>query len=541
MQSAGGPLGAISRTWSSLAAKKPVARLVAGGFFLLLFCLGCLIYRDYGIAYDEQAQRTIGAVTVKYVAGLFAPGLLSQGQGSLPPLHEFFDRVYGVGFEAPAVILDLLLKIKDSRDVYMFRHLLNFFFYFGGVVAMFALAARRFGDWRLGLLAAVLLVLTPRFFAEGFYNSKDIVFMAAFTVAMYTAISFVLAPSFRNAILHAAATAFAIDIRIMGLLLVIGTAGAIGMRLLRRDFQVRSTLPSLGVYLLLASAFTVAGWPYLWSDPAENFVAAFAFMSHYPWPGSVLYLGEVFPATQLPWHYPLVWIAITTPILYLVLFVFGLADTCIRVFRSKLMLWKNDEELQDLIFAVMFFVPIAAVVLMHSVLYNGWRHLYFIYPMFLMLAVKGWLMVWNAGAHRFYKPAVAALLAFSLVNTVAWMFSNHPLQNVYFNALAGRDIRHNFEFDYWGLGNRVALERILKSDPAPLIHVSANPYSALKHSFMMLTPEERARLKYSDEPGPHSYYLTNYMAAPEDAGPGPLLFQMKSGSEVMISVFRRDK
>ena len=49
-----------------------------------------------------------------------------------------------------------------------------------------------FSDWRIGLLSALFLVLTPRFFAESFYNSKDIVFMAVFAVGMNTTISFVL-------------------------------------------------------------------------------------------------------------------------------------------------------------------------------------------------------------------------------------------------------------------------------------------------------------------------------------------------------------
>lgn len=531
----------MAEIWLRLAANKPVARAVVSAFFLLLLVLGSFIYRDYGMAYDEQAQRTIGAVSVKYVTGIFAPGLLSQGSGTLPALHEFYDKEYGVGFEAPAVLLDFLLKLKDSRDVYMFRHLLNFLFFFAGVVAMFGLAARRFGDWRVGLLAAVLLVLTPRLFAEGFYNSKDIVFMSAFAVAMYTAISLVLAPSLKNAFLHAAATAFAIDVRVMGLLLVIGTVSLIALRLARRELPARETLAALLLYVLLVTAFTVAGWPYLWSNPGGNLLAAFASMSHYRWPGSVLYLGELFLASKLPWHYPLVWIVISTPLLYLALFALGFAKTCAQVLRSKLRLWKSEDELQDLIFAGMFFAPIVAIILLHAVLYNGWRHLYFVYPMFLMMAVKGWLILWNSSANRFFKPAIAALLGLSLAYTVSWMWANHPLQNVYFNAIAGRDVRHNFEVDYWGLGNRMALERLLNSDPAPVLHVSSNKESALDHSFMILRPAQRARLRYSRQPGPNSYYITNYRGVPYDVGTGPLVFHLTTGKEVAVSVFRRNR
>jgi hypothetical protein len=91
------------------------------------------------------------------------------------------------------------------------------------VAALYQLARRRFGDWRLGLLGALLLVLSPRLFAEFFYNDKDVVFMAFFVIATNTSVAFVARPSWRRAAWHALACAFAIDARIMGVLLPIAT------------------------------------------------------------------------------------------------------------------------------------------------------------------------------------------------------------------------------------------------------------------------------------------------------------------------------
>ena len=64
-------------------------------------------------------------------------------------------------------------------------------------------------------------------------------------------------------------------------------------------------------------------WPYLWSDPLVNFVSTLKNMSAYAWRGSIFYLGDYISAENLPWHYPLVWIFITTPVLYLFLFISG--------------------------------------------------------------------------------------------------------------------------------------------------------------------------------------------------------------------------
>ena len=48
----------------------------------------------------------------------------------------------------------------------MFRHLLTFLVALAGIYAVQKMADRRFSDWRIGLLAALFLILTPRLFAN---------------------------------------------------------------------------------------------------------------------------------------------------------------------------------------------------------------------------------------------------------------------------------------------------------------------------------------------------------------------------------------
>src|SRR5262249_5301406 len=150
-----------------------------------------------------------------------------------------------------------------------------------GIYTVQKMAERRFSNCKIGLLAALFLVLTPRLFAESFYNSKDIVFMALFAVAMNTTIKFVLDPRFKNAFLHGLASALAIDVRIVAVILPVATVAILVVRLLKRELPLPATCRALGVYLVVASIIVVAMWPWLWSNPIGNFVQAFANMSKF--------------------------------------------------------------------------------------------------------------------------------------------------------------------------------------------------------------------------------------------------------------------
>jgi len=511
-------------------------------FFLILLAVGLGVYRDYGISLDEVAQRSIGAMTLAYVANRLAPSLLARAPSHLShveSLNDYPDRDHGVAFEAPAVALEAILGIGDLKNVFMFRHLLTFLVALAGIYAVQRMAERRFSDWRIGLLAALFLVLTPRLFAESFYNSKDVVFMALFAIAMNTMIAFVLKPGFKTAFLHALASGVAIDVRIMGVLLPPATVAILIVRLLKRELPTPATCRALAVYLAAACILVIAMWPWLWSDPIGNFVQAFRNMAKFRWGGEVLYIGRFVPSTDLPWHYVLVWISITTPLLYLALFLVGAFSTLRQIASRRTHLWKGDEELQDTIFFGLFAAPIATVILLHSVLYDGWRLMYFIYPAFLLLAIKGWVSLWGNNSIRTIPRSLLAIVTvISIVHTTVWMWKAHPFQNVYFNAFAGTGVRFRYDLDYWGLAKRKALEYILKNDDSEVIYVRGEGLA-----FYMLDARDKKRLRYSDD---SRYVITNYRGVQNRdeakyAKDYDIFYQIRVGNEVILSILRRKK
>jgi hypothetical protein len=98
--------------------KLPLKYAIQILFFLVLLALGLSIYRDYGISWDDSHQRLSGAVTLKYIVERVAPSLLKGRANTLPPLNEFKDRDYGIAFEAPAVALEKMLGITDTKEVF---------------------------------------------------------------------------------------------------------------------------------------------------------------------------------------------------------------------------------------------------------------------------------------------------------------------------------------------------------------------------------------------------------------------------------------
>ena len=154
--------------------------IVVACFFLLYVLLGLFIYKDYGISWDEKTSRANGQINIHYIVNNYIPGLaakLPEYAKQLPDLHDWKDKDYGVAFEAPVFALEYLLDLKDSRDRYLFRHLMTFLFSVMGVLAIYGIVKKRYGNYRIALLAALLLILSPRIFAESFYNSKDIAFL----------------------------------------------------------------------------------------------------------------------------------------------------------------------------------------------------------------------------------------------------------------------------------------------------------------------------------------------------------------------------
>ncbi|GAB3574246.1 hypothetical protein GCM10027345_07890 [Hymenobacter daeguensis] len=512
--------------------------------------LGAWLVRDYGISVDESTSRENGMVSLKYVLQRFAPALLEQpgNAKAFEPfkhsLHEYKDRDYGVAFELPVSVAERALGLENPREIYWLRHFCTFLVCWGGVLAVYQLSRRRFADWRWGLFGALLLVLSPRLFAESFYNDKDAVFMALCAIATNTAVRFLQRPTWGRGLVHAFACALAIDVRIMAVLWPLATVAMLVLRSLRGEYQGQRLVAALGLgYLVLMGCFVVAMWPFLWEAPVANFLFAFQNMMHFRWGNVLLFNGNYIDGTAIPWTYAPVWIGITTPLPHLVLLLLGLGAVLWQVGQRRLRLYATEGEWQDLFFVGLGVLPVVAVIALHSVLYDGWRQLYFVYPALVLLAVRGAVLLagWRptlASSRRWWPLLYAGVLVVSLATVAVRMGRMHPYQNTYFNALAGKDIAHRYEMDYWGLSQLGGLQWIVAhSDGEARVYIPSGMDWNGICSREMLPDFSQPRIRIVEKLEDADYFMTTYRWHPEDQ-PYEEVYRIQPDGLRILSVFR---
>ncbi len=480
-------------------------RHIVIGFFLLFFVVGSLVFNDYGVSFDEPLQRFHGIVSTNYLFERFLP---SRAIAGIVPLHQFFNQYYGVAFDTPAYLLEVLFNIDSGTvTMYYFKHFLTFLVFFIGVIYFYKIIYKVYKNWRLGLLGSLFLILSPRIFAESFYNNKDIILLAACIISIYYLLQFLEKKTYLSALAFAISSAFAVAVRIPAIIIPVVGLLFYGIEMIVSKKNYTRQLITGVMFIIIFIIFTIFFWPVLWEHPWLNFKAAYNTMAHFQWPGSVFYFGKPIQSTNIPWHYIPVWIGVTTPIFYSLLFISGLVATLILLVK-KIRIREYSTELRlALISTSLFFAPLVSVILLHSVLYDGWRQMYFIYGPFLLLAIIGFISMYRlvANYHFYGRHILISLVVVSLGVTSVWMIHNHPFQNVYFNFLV-RNPNETFELDYWGLSYRQAWE-YLKDTPGQLV-VSVNQPPGIENIFF-LAPEDRARIMLTNS-GKADYIMTNY-------------------------------
>lgn len=469
------------------------------GFFVFCFLLGFFIFRHYGISWDESTSRDNGLIAYQYIT--------KQNNDLL----TYRDRDYGTAFELSLIMVEKTANVTSSQQIYYLRHLITFLLFFVGTVFFYKIASDRFGPG-IAFLGVIFLVLSPRIFADSFYNSKDIALLSGTIIAVFTLLSFTKRPSLRNAVFHSIACAFVVDIRLPGLIIFPITLSFFLMDtfLLSARHLWRSRIIMLLLFIVLFFVFVILFWPYLWSNPIDNFMSALSNFSHFlRLSDTVLYLGNYIPDRYVPWHYPFVWIGISTPLPYLILFLLGVSFTVRKFSFDIFNFYKKG--CKDLLFLTWFFGPLFIVIGLNSTLYDGWRQLYFIYPAFLLVTLMGLEgLLFHIKKQYQLKIIVLVLSVVGLLNVLRFMIINHPYQNLYFNELVGslENAKQQFDLDYWGVTFREGLEYIATNDNAKVIPVFfAHGH---KRNIDILRDEDKKRFVVVNRPQDAKYILNNY-------------------------------
>jgi hypothetical protein len=381
-----------------------------------------------------------------------------------------------------------------------------------GLLYFYKALSIRFKNDTLAFLGILMIILSPRIFGDSFYNPKDIPLLSWFMISIYTSINFVNNRNPKNTIVHALISSLAIGSRIVGILIPVVTIIWILVEFLyqSREQKCKKFLLVISSYLILVILFTFALWPVLWENPIDSFLHSFQSMKKFRWSGSMLYMGEMIHSSSIPWHYIPIWILVSTPISVTVLFLAGLSSTLKEFVQKKAAFLKNQGNRYDLAIFILFFAPIFSVILLNSVLYNGWRHLYFIYPAMVWIGILGLKRLWSFLSIFFslqsLKYAFILLLLINTIEIISLLIKYHPHQSVYFNLLAG-DVEKNFERDYYGVSYKKALTLLLEQEKNDTLKIYSEDFTG-KINIMNFRKEEAGRLKFVDRIEEADYFST---------------------------------
>ena len=189
--------------------------------YLVFFVIGTSIYKDYGILVDEWDQRILGFVNLKYIFQIFLPESLNKLNQiiEVPDISMYSENTHGPIFTLLMAFIEYYFNIEDSEKYYLLRHYSNFIVFFIGNIFFFFLVKERFNSFLYGGFGALFLFLSPRIFAESFYNNKDIIFLSLTIINLYYGIKFINKTSFVNSTLFSLASAISVDLRIIGIIL----------------------------------------------------------------------------------------------------------------------------------------------------------------------------------------------------------------------------------------------------------------------------------------------------------------------------------
>ena len=470
--------------------------------FIVALSVAVLSFDQYGMSWDEPMQRMTGNVSYDYVFS------------NDPSLFKWIDKDYGVVFELPLIILEKTLNLSDPREVHLMRHLVAHIFFLVGCYYFFLLINYMYNNKLLAAMGFLFLLLHPRLYSQSFFNTKDIPFLAMFIISLYYSAKAFNKKAILGFIKLGVCVGILINLRLMGVIML---AGILSVLVLDFSLTTKRNLKLGFVFLSVAMITLYITWPFLWFDPINNLVFAFKNMAQFRWEGTVLFFGELISAKNLEWTYIPVWFILTNPIVNLFLGFLGIFLLIIKLVKNPQLIIKNSFDRTNLMHLFYFIGPIIAVVVLHSVLYDGWRQMYFIYPPFVLMIIYG--LNETAKKRKSLFRVFAIIVSVSLFFNTVFMFKNYPVQFVYFNQILSNTpteyIRKNFEQDYHGVSYKQALEFILKNDSSKYIRISVQNNPGI-YNVQLLPESDRKRIEIVVPEDTPDYFITEYRWHPND-------------------------
>jgi hypothetical protein len=398
------------------------------------------------------------------------------------------------GLAEPADYSSLALNARPYQLYFQISHLTAILMGLGSSAVLIVVA--RAMNLRLAWLAGLILLLMPRFMGDSLFNIKDIPFAFFYLLYSTSLMLRLRMPSSGDVPVPARLILFSsIAAGLMGSMKIVALVPVLITEALVAVIQPKRCRWLDGLHIVIdAFLISLLFTPASWLEPLRFLNGAVKLFRSHDWPGGTWWNGQFLSRVQDPIHwstagYLLRWIPSTTPLWILLLAIVG-AGCLLRGWPWRV---PNDPEARSALlsrrcrlrlalpFLLQLLLLPALAVLGNANLYDGVRHLLFIYPPLALLAAIGLDDLFAAGTcFGSAKILRAGLIGVALLATLTLMdsFTLFPYAYVYVNEPMRFLLSPaNTAYDYWVYAGTDAARGALRSLPS----TPAEPHPCIAH------------------------------------------------------------
>ncbi len=427
---------------------------LTGLFLVIIFlCINIATINDYGVTWDFSYHFNAGLWHLKLP--LTDSAFI---MGPSPPLSDILPTLGNI-------IFNTKLHIFPWDSAYnLYSVMLGSI----GIGILYFTVLELF-SWEIALFSSIILALLPRYFGHLHNNMKDIPQAVFFTLSIWLFWKLFQKPKISTLILAAFSFAISYNSKVNGLFILIITSLFYFINILHKYLKTRKIQISriILLYFLLSPLFTYLLWFPFWDHPFGRLIEASHSYTTSTMNMPILYFGNlVYSGNNVPWHYPLGILAVTTP---LILLIFAGIGIIYLIITRKI---KFDIKLFILLW---FLVPLSRYLKPHMIVIDDIRHfMEIIFPFAIISGVGMYqtmgkiIKICNKIVPKINKNIIVFCFLLSVIFYLSYqVFSYHPFQTSYYNEIVGgvKGANQQFDIEFWASSYKKALQYLNANAP----------------------------------------------------------------------------
>ena len=191
-------------------------------FFATLIIIGYLIHNDYGVSIDEDIYKVIAKNEYSFLKKIFLNNIIDFK-------IYFNELVNNNTSKVSSLFYNLIFFFKDV--IYYFTQIdyetkkianlfLNTLFVISNI-CFFKIVKIRFKNILYSYLAVLILYTSPRFFAESYYNYRDLLFLSLILIFFYFTQKLFNKLNYKNIFFFSIISSICIGLRFFGIIFFI--------------------------------------------------------------------------------------------------------------------------------------------------------------------------------------------------------------------------------------------------------------------------------------------------------------------------------